>query len=238
MPRLCSGRYSAQRLYPRIHCSCSFQVFMKAWARRVLTADYSNGKTWAYMDKVGIMHTGASPFKHQRTMGIAPLNVPCELIRTASGRQSLTSTCDRSRHRVDAGVDTNRAALRHPATSGEPVPRVRKDRGRFRDQQGANSRTTLREPSCRRAHWCGVGRCSGFRTTSSLATTSVIKGASRRTDLTCHETCMESTSRTTPIRTLPLSPYVRCTLNLFRGCNELWMEKLYLADAMSCTGLT
>ncbi|OJT10362.1 hypothetical protein TRAPUB_13121 [Trametes pubescens] len=52
------------------------KVFMKAWARRVLTADYSNGKTWAYMDKVGIMHTGASPFKHQRTMGIAPLNVP------------------------------------------------------------------------------------------------------------------------------------------------------------------
>lgn len=29
------------------------------------------------MDKVGIMHTGVSPFKHQRTMGIAPLNVPC-----------------------------------------------------------------------------------------------------------------------------------------------------------------
>lgn len=57
------------------------QVFMKAWARRVLTADYSNGKTWAYMDKVGIMHTGASPFKHQRTMGIAPLNVPCKCLR-------------------------------------------------------------------------------------------------------------------------------------------------------------
>ena len=54
---------------------------MKAWARRVLTADYSNGKTWAYMDKVGIMHTGASPFKHQRTMGIAPLNVPCKCLR-------------------------------------------------------------------------------------------------------------------------------------------------------------
>ena len=39
------------------------QVFMKVWARRVLTADYTNGKTWAYMDKVGIMHTGHSPFK-------------------------------------------------------------------------------------------------------------------------------------------------------------------------------
>ncbi|KZT24319.1 hypothetical protein NEOLEDRAFT_1135099, partial [Neolentinus lepideus HHB14362 ss-1] len=52
------------------------KVFMKSWARRVLTADYASGKTWAYMDKVGIMHTGASPFKHQRTMGIKPLNVP------------------------------------------------------------------------------------------------------------------------------------------------------------------
>ncbi|EIN08029.1 hypothetical protein PUNSTDRAFT_104235 [Punctularia strigosozonata HHB-11173 SS5] len=60
------------------------KVFLKSWARRVLTTDYSNGKacffycmgTWAYMDKVGIMHTGESPFKHQRTMGIPPLNVP------------------------------------------------------------------------------------------------------------------------------------------------------------------
>jgi len=52
------------------------KVFMRAWARRVLTADYTNGKTWAYMDKVGIMHTGASPFKHQRSLGIPPLNVP------------------------------------------------------------------------------------------------------------------------------------------------------------------
>lgn len=50
---------------------------MKAWARRVLTADYTKGKTWAYMDKVGIMHTGVSSFKHQRALGIAPLNVPC-----------------------------------------------------------------------------------------------------------------------------------------------------------------
>jgi hypothetical protein len=53
------------------------KVFMKSWARRVLTADYTSDKTWAYMDKVGIMHTGVSPFKHQRTMGIKPLNVPC-----------------------------------------------------------------------------------------------------------------------------------------------------------------
>lgn len=52
------------------------KVFMKSWARRVLTADYTSNATWSYMDKVGIMHTGVSPFKHQRTMGIKPLNVP------------------------------------------------------------------------------------------------------------------------------------------------------------------
>ncbi|KAL0564456.1 hypothetical protein V5O48_017590 [Marasmius crinis-equi] len=52
------------------------KVFMKSWARRVLTADYTSDTTWAYMDKVGIMHTGASPFKHQKALGIAPLNVP------------------------------------------------------------------------------------------------------------------------------------------------------------------
>ncbi|KAL6305875.1 Protoglobin-domain-containing protein [Sparassis latifolia] len=52
------------------------KVFMRSWARRVLTSDYASGKTWAYMDKVGLMHTGASPFKHQRSLGITPLNVP------------------------------------------------------------------------------------------------------------------------------------------------------------------
>ncbi|KAK1231457.1 hypothetical protein PQX77_005437 [Marasmius sp. AFHP31] len=52
------------------------KVFMKSWARRVLTADYTSDVTWAYMDKVGIMHTGASPFKHQQALGIPPLNVP------------------------------------------------------------------------------------------------------------------------------------------------------------------
>ncbi|KAF9262300.1 hypothetical protein L218DRAFT_945405 [Marasmius fiardii PR-910] len=52
------------------------KVFMKSWARRVLTADYSSDGTWAYMDKVGVMHTGASPFKHQQALGIPPLNVP------------------------------------------------------------------------------------------------------------------------------------------------------------------
>ncbi|KIP10682.1 hypothetical protein PHLGIDRAFT_84649 [Phlebiopsis gigantea 11061_1 CR5-6] len=69
------------------------KVFMKVWARRVLTADYSKGKTWAYMDKVGIMHTGVSPFKHQKTMGIAPLNVPYRDVALALGWvQTLLTT--------------------------------------------------------------------------------------------------------------------------------------------------
>jgi hypothetical protein len=57
------------------------QVFMKSWARRVLTSDYTSDATWAYMDKVGIMHTGVSPFKHQRALGVPPLNVPCPSLR-------------------------------------------------------------------------------------------------------------------------------------------------------------
>ncbi|KIY52768.1 hypothetical protein FISHEDRAFT_34784 [Fistulina hepatica ATCC 64428] len=50
------------------------KVFMKNWARRVLTSDYSSGKTWAYMDKVGIMHTGVKSFKHRAH--VKPLVVP------------------------------------------------------------------------------------------------------------------------------------------------------------------
>lgn len=92
---------------------------MKAWARRVLTADYRNGKTWAYMDKVGIMHTGASPFKHQRTMGIAPLNVPCKprslLLRS---RRILTCVICRPRHRADAWMGSVCVALCHPQDTG------------------------------------------------------------------------------------------------------------------------
>ncbi|KAI0700768.1 Protoglobin-domain-containing protein [Cytidiella melzeri] len=79
------------------------KVFMKVWARRVLTADYSNGKTWAYMDKVGIMHTGVSSFKHLKTMGIKPLNVPyrdCALslgwVQTLLGRAILSLPEDKA----------------------------------------------------------------------------------------------------------------------------------------------
>ena len=38
-------------------------------------ADYTSGKTWQYMDKVGIMHTGVKSFKHRTT--VSPLHVPC-----------------------------------------------------------------------------------------------------------------------------------------------------------------
>ncbi|THU92160.1 hypothetical protein K435DRAFT_214205 [Dendrothele bispora CBS 962.96] len=50
------------------------KIFMKAWARRILTSDYSSPKTWAYMDKVGIMHTGVKSFKHRTNS--KPLVVP------------------------------------------------------------------------------------------------------------------------------------------------------------------
>ncbi|KAI0030371.1 Protoglobin-domain-containing protein [Vararia minispora EC-137] len=50
------------------------KVFMRTWCRRVLTADYSSGKVWTYMDKVGIMHTGAKAFKHRAH--VSPLHVP------------------------------------------------------------------------------------------------------------------------------------------------------------------
>ncbi|ESK96911.1 hypothetical protein Moror_6489 [Moniliophthora roreri MCA 2997] len=50
------------------------KIFMKAWARRILTSDFSSLKTWSYLDKVGIMHTGVKSFKH-RTHAM-PLVVP------------------------------------------------------------------------------------------------------------------------------------------------------------------
>ncbi|KZV73417.1 hypothetical protein PENSPDRAFT_648950 [Peniophora sp. CONT] len=50
------------------------KIFMRTWCRRVLMADYTSGKTWAYMDKVGIMHTGVKSFKHRTT--VSPLHVP------------------------------------------------------------------------------------------------------------------------------------------------------------------
>ncbi|KAK0221017.1 Protoglobin-domain-containing protein [Armillaria nabsnona] len=68
------------------------KIFMKAWARRIITADYSSPKTWAYLDKVGIMHTGVKSFKHRAHA--PPLIVPyrdcalalgwvCDVLQTA-----------------------------------------------------------------------------------------------------------------------------------------------------------
>ena len=34
------------------------QVFMKNWCRRLLSSDFSSPKTFTWMDKVGVMHTG------------------------------------------------------------------------------------------------------------------------------------------------------------------------------------
>lgn len=72
---------------PYSHLTFLLQIFMKSWARRVLTSDYSSGKTWAYMDKVGIMHTGVKSFRHRNH--VAPLVVPCKF--SSSPLLSLTS---------------------------------------------------------------------------------------------------------------------------------------------------
>jgi len=58
------------------------KVFMRAWARRVLTSDYTSDATWKYMDKVGIMHTGVKSFKHRAQT--EPLVVPCTFQRSMS----------------------------------------------------------------------------------------------------------------------------------------------------------
>ncbi|KAJ3506249.1 hypothetical protein NLJ89_g6974 [Agrocybe chaxingu] len=50
------------------------KVFMKAWARRILTSDFTSVKTFQYLDKVGIMHTGVKSFKHRAH--VSPLHVP------------------------------------------------------------------------------------------------------------------------------------------------------------------
>ncbi|KAG8749744.1 hypothetical protein FRC11_011081, partial [Ceratobasidium sp. 423] len=39
--------------------------FLKLWAIKVFTADYNNPKTYEYLDKVGVMHTGKAGFKHR-----------------------------------------------------------------------------------------------------------------------------------------------------------------------------
>lgn len=39
--------------------------FLKNYLVKLVTADYSSDTTWDYLDKVGIMHTGAPGFKHR-----------------------------------------------------------------------------------------------------------------------------------------------------------------------------
>ncbi|KAL1740035.1 Protoglobin-domain-containing protein [Schizophyllum fasciatum] len=50
------------------------KVFMKNWCRRLLSSDFSSPKTFTWMDKVGIMHTGVKSFKHRTH--VSPLHVP------------------------------------------------------------------------------------------------------------------------------------------------------------------
>ncbi|TRM66363.1 Protoglobin-domain-containing protein [Schizophyllum amplum] len=50
------------------------KVFMKNWCRRLLSSDFSSPKTFTWMDKVGVMHTGVKSFKHRTH--VSPLHVP------------------------------------------------------------------------------------------------------------------------------------------------------------------
>ncbi|KAG8744010.1 hypothetical protein FRC10_010989 [Ceratobasidium sp. 414] len=47
--------------------------FLKIWVAKVFTSDYTDPKTFEYLDKVGIMHTGQAGFKHREKK--APLHV-------------------------------------------------------------------------------------------------------------------------------------------------------------------
>ncbi|CCO32618.1 hypothetical protein RSOLAG1IB_10169 [Rhizoctonia solani AG-1 IB] len=39
--------------------------FLKVWVVKVFTADYNDPKTFEYLDRVGVMHTGKAGFKHR-----------------------------------------------------------------------------------------------------------------------------------------------------------------------------
>ncbi|KAG8696504.1 hypothetical protein FRC08_007109 [Ceratobasidium sp. 394] len=47
--------------------------FLRAWMFKVFTADYTDIKTFEYLDKVGLMHTGPTAFTHREQK--APLHV-------------------------------------------------------------------------------------------------------------------------------------------------------------------
>ncbi|CAE6469834.1 unnamed protein product, partial [Rhizoctonia solani] len=39
--------------------------FLKVWLVKIFTADYNDHKTYEYLDRVGVMHTGKAGFKHR-----------------------------------------------------------------------------------------------------------------------------------------------------------------------------
>ncbi|CAE6442358.1 unnamed protein product, partial [Rhizoctonia solani] len=39
--------------------------FLKIWVVKIFTADYNDPKTYEYLDRVGVMHTGKAGFKHR-----------------------------------------------------------------------------------------------------------------------------------------------------------------------------
>ncbi|KDQ21405.1 hypothetical protein BOTBODRAFT_168677 [Botryobasidium botryosum FD-172 SS1] len=66
--------------------------FLRLWAAKVFTAKYEDEKTWEYLNKVGLMHTGAAAFKHRE--GKQPLHVDLMLCSALLGwvEKTLVST--------------------------------------------------------------------------------------------------------------------------------------------------
>lgn len=106
---------------------------MKNWARRVLTSNYSSGKTWAYMDKVGIMHTGIKAFKHRTH--VKPLTVPCRFSSFPCVPCILICIAYRSRLCLDARMGPERATNCNTAVTRRDTFNAGKDPRNYGNQQ-------------------------------------------------------------------------------------------------------
>ncbi|KAM0748005.1 hypothetical protein T439DRAFT_305175 [Meredithblackwellia eburnea MCA 4105] len=57
--------------------------FLSYWCAKLLTADFNDPAFWEYLDKVGIMHTGAPSFKHR--VNKEPLKVDLQALSLTLG---------------------------------------------------------------------------------------------------------------------------------------------------------
>ena len=79
--------------------------FLTGYLGKLVTADYSDEKTWEYFDKVGIMHTGVAGFAHRKKK--APLRVEYQHMALLLGESTLFATNRKRRsadlHRICCG---------------------------------------------------------------------------------------------------------------------------------------